>query len=72
MFPANNPQLDIAGITIQTVKGRAVAKVVTSWLPNLVARVRAQVRLCMICGGQSGCGAGFLRVLRFPLTILIT
>jgi hypothetical protein len=27
----------------------------------------AQVRSCGICGGQSGTGAGFLRVLRFPI-----
>jgi hypothetical protein len=26
---------------------------------------------CGICGGQSGAGAGFLRVLRFPLPIFI-
>jgi hypothetical protein len=30
-----------------------------------------QVRSCGICGGQSGTGAGFLAVLRFPLPILI-
>jgi hypothetical protein len=35
------------------------------------ARVRSQIRSCEICGGQSGTGAGFLRVLRFPLPILI-
>jgi hypothetical protein len=35
------------------------------------ARVRAQVRSCGICGGQCGTGAGFLRVLPFPLPILI-
>jgi hypothetical protein len=33
--------------------------------------VRSQVRSCRICGEQSGTGAGFLRVLRFPLPILI-
>jgi hypothetical protein len=32
---------------------------------------RAQVRSCGICGGQGGTGAGFFRVLRFPLPILI-
>jgi hypothetical protein len=29
------------------------------------------VRLCGICGGQSGTAAGFLRVLRCPLPIII-
>jgi hypothetical protein len=29
------------------------------------------VRSCGICGGQSDTGAGFIRVLRFPLPILI-
>jgi hypothetical protein len=35
------------------------------------AWVRAQVRSCGICGGQSSTGVGFLQVLQFPLTILI-
>jgi hypothetical protein len=34
-------------------------------------RVPLQVRSCGICGGHSDAGAGFLRVLRFPLPILI-
>jgi hypothetical protein len=31
----------------------------------------AAARVQRICGGQSGAGAGFLRVLRFPLPIFI-
>jgi hypothetical protein len=34
-------------------------------------RVRAQVWSCGICGGQSGAGASFLRVLRSTLPIFI-
>jgi hypothetical protein len=33
--------------------------------------VRYQVRLCGICGGESSTGLGPLRVLRFPLPLLI-
>jgi hypothetical protein len=51
--------------------GRAIAQAVSRWLPTAAARVRAQVRSCGICGGQSGVGAGFLRVFQFPLPILI-
>jgi hypothetical protein len=32
---------------------------------------RPQVRSCAICRGQSGSGAGFLRLLRLPLQIFI-
>jgi hypothetical protein len=52
-------------------KGRAIAQEVSRRLPTAAARVRAQVRSCGICGGQSGTGACFLRVLRFLLPILI-
>jgi hypothetical protein len=51
--------------------GRAIAQAVSSWLPTAAVQVRAQVGSCGICGEQSGAGAGFLRVLRFPLPILI-
>jgi hypothetical protein len=51
--------------------GRAIAQAVSRRLPTAEARVRSQVRSCGICGGQSGTGAGFLRVLGFPLPILV-
>jgi hypothetical protein len=51
--------------------GRAKAQAVSPRLPTAADRVRARVRSSGICGGQSGTGAGFLRVLRFPLLILI-
>jgi hypothetical protein len=46
---------------------RAIAQAISHWLPTAAARVWS----CGICDGQSGAGAGFLRVLRFPLTIFI-
>jgi hypothetical protein len=54
-----------------TKKGRAIAQAVSRWLPTAAARVRARVWSCGICGGQSGAGAGFFRVPRFPLPIFI-
>jgi hypothetical protein len=50
---------------------RAIAQAVSCWLPTAAARVRARFWSCGICGGQRGAGAGFLRVLRFPLPIFI-
>jgi hypothetical protein len=50
--------------------GRAVAQAVGRWLPTAAARVRVRAT-CGFCGGQSGTGARFLRVLRFPLPIII-
>jgi hypothetical protein len=51
--------------------GRAIAQAVSRWLPTAAARVRARVWSSGICGGQSGAGADFLRVLRFPMPIFI-
>jgi hypothetical protein len=49
--------------------GRAVAQAVRRWLPTAAARVRVRAA-CGVCGGQNCTGAGFLRVLRFPLPII--
>jgi hypothetical protein len=49
--------------------GRAVAQAVRRWLPTAAARVRVRAA-CGVCGAQSGTGAGFLRVLQFPLPII--
>jgi hypothetical protein len=46
-----------------------VAQAVSRWLPTVAARVRDRAA-CGVCGGQSGTGGGFLRVLRFLLPII--
>jgi hypothetical protein len=51
--------------------GRAIAQAVSRWLPTAAARVETRIWSSGIFGGQSGYGAGFLRVLRFPLPIFI-
>jgi hypothetical protein len=55
---------------LNTLKsGRAVAQAVSLWFPTAAARVRVRAT-CGVCDGQSSTGAGFLRVLRFPLSII--
>jgi hypothetical protein len=52
-------------------RGRAIAQAVSRLLHTAEAWLLFQVRSRGICGGESFTGAGFLRVLRFPLPILI-
>jgi hypothetical protein len=52
--------------------GNRISVMVSSRLTTATVRVPTQVKSCGICGRQIGTGAGFLRVLRFPLPILIT
>jgi hypothetical protein len=47
-----------------------VVQAVSSRLPNAMVWVRDRVTYCGICGEQRGIGAGFLRVLQFPLPII--
>jgi hypothetical protein len=53
------------------IKGCAIAQAVIRRPPTAAAWIRSQVRLCGICGVQSGAGASFLQVLRFPLPVFI-
>jgi hypothetical protein len=39
--------------------------------PNIIRMIKSRRKSCEICGGQSGAGAGFFRVLRLPLPIFI-
>jgi hypothetical protein len=67
-------QTTVSGDTEATifwdVMSRAVAQAVRRWLPNAAARVRVRAA-CGVCGGQSGTGAGFLRVL-LPIILPIS
>jgi hypothetical protein len=58
-------------VRVSQGRGRTIAQAVSRGLPTAAARVRARVKSCGICGGQRGTGAGFLRVLKFPLPIRI-
>jgi hypothetical protein len=52
---------------LYAVLGRAIAKVVSRWLPTAAAPVWSSG----ICGGQSGARAGVLLVFQCPLPMFI-
>jgi hypothetical protein len=56
-------------MNLRVRQGRTVAQAVSRWLSTAAARVRVRTA-CGVCSGQSGIGAGFLLVLRFPLPII--
>jgi hypothetical protein len=59
----SKPRVQVTN-TRDKFEGRAIAEAVSSWLPTAAARVQSRVWSSGICGGPSGVGAGFLRVLR--------
>jgi hypothetical protein len=65
----NNILAYTLGLQVTHSLGRAVAQAVSRWLSTAAARVRVRAA-CWVCGGRSGTGPGFLRVLRFPLPII--
>jgi hypothetical protein len=52
-------------LTSNFLSGRAMTQAVSRRLFTAEARVRSRVTQFGICGGQSGTGTGFSRVLRF-------
>jgi hypothetical protein len=58
-------------LSVSRPQRRAIAQAVSRRLPTAAARLRSHVRSCGICRGQSGTWAGFLRVVRFSLPIMI-
>jgi hypothetical protein len=61
-------------VAVTYLFGRAIVRgvrAVSRRHHTAAAGVRSQVRSCGLCGAQNGTGADFLRVLWFPLPILI-
>jgi hypothetical protein len=54
-----------------TLRGGSLAQANSRRLPITAVRVRPQVKSCGTFGGRIGVVAGFLRVFRFPLPIVI-
>ena len=54
------------------MRGRAMAEAISRRPLTAEARVRSRVSPCGICGGQSGTGTGFSRVLRLFVVSIIT
>jgi hypothetical protein len=53
-----------------TIPGRTVTRAAIRRLPTATARLRTRSKSCWICGGHSGIGVHFLRVLRFALPLI--
>jgi hypothetical protein len=70
-YPLQTAGFPSASVFLSPQLDHAIAQAVSRRLPTATVRVRAWFRSCGICGGQNDNGAGFLRVLRFPLPFRI-
>jgi hypothetical protein len=68
-LPLSSAEFEVPWRCIFT--GSAINQAVSRWLPNAAAHVRSHISSCGICGEQCVTGTDFLRVLVFPLPILI-
>jgi hypothetical protein len=69
-FQDDNRSEKVSWAPLEYSLGRDTAQAVSGQLPIMAAWVRTRVRSCEIYGEEGGIGAGFLRVLRFPLPII--
>jgi hypothetical protein len=63
-------EISITGPQFHTLR-MCTAQAVSSRIPTAVVGIGTQIRSFMYRSGKSGIEEGFLRVLRFPLSILI-
>jgi hypothetical protein len=49
----------------------ALPQEASRWLPTAAAQVQSHIKSCQVCSVESSAGAGFLRVLLFPIPIFI-
>jgi hypothetical protein len=70
MLPSCSPEEIV--FTYKSAEGQqAVAQAVSCWLHAMVAWIQSQVKVCGICGRQSGTGPGFLQALQLPLSLML-
>jgi hypothetical protein len=69
--PYVTPDLLFYDVQVETKQGYALDQVVIIRPTTKESEVQTRISSCGISGGQSGDGAGFLRILPLPLPILI-
>jgi hypothetical protein len=69
ILPHIIPTWKLCSDVLRWKQGHAIAQLVSRWHPTVAAWVHIQPA-CGVCGGQSGTGVGFPRVLWFPLPMI--